>query len=188
MVDIYTARDARVASAVTGGSGRFATPWGEGLVVVRQGRLAGVELPPVLATEPSEIHKNPEEGDRAVVARWVKALETYFSGGRLSWTAEEIELDRRETGPFRRAVYGALLTVPAGVTVSYGALAEMAGFPRAARAVGTAMASNPIPIVVPCHRVIKSDGSLGRYGNDPSWKERLLAHELKYADRGVTRR
>jgi methylated-DNA-[protein]-cysteine S-methyltransferase len=134
------------------------------------------------------VHQDIGDRDRAVVARWVDALEAYFHGERLSWTAEEIDLERRETGPFRRAVYETLLTVPAGVTVSYGALAEMAGFPRAARAVGTAMASNPIPVVVPCHRVIRSDGSLGRYGDDPSWKERLLAHELKYADRDVARR
>jgi methylated-DNA-[protein]-cysteine S-methyltransferase len=148
--------------------------------------LAAVELPPVLATEPSEVYKDAEERDRAVVARWVDALAAYFRGERLSWTAEEIGLDQRDTGSFRRAVYESLLTVPAGATVSYGALAEMAGFPGAARAVGTAMASNPIPIVIPCHRVIRSDGGLGRYGNDPSWKDRLLAHELKHADKGVT--
>ncbi len=53
----------------------------------------------------------------------------------------------------------------------------MAGFPRAARAVGTAMANNPIPVVVPCHRVIRADGSLGSYGDDPSWKPKLLEHE-----------
>ena len=145
-------------------------------------------MPPVLATESSEVHRDTTDRDRAVVAKWVDALEAYFRGERLSWTAEEIDLDRRETSSFRRAVYETLLSVRAGVAVSYGALAEMAGFPRAARAVGTAMAGNPIPIVVPCHRVIRADGSLGRYGNDPSWKERLLAHELEYADRGVARR
>jgi methylated-DNA-[protein]-cysteine S-methyltransferase len=150
--------------------------------------LAGVELPPVLATESPEVDQVKGDRDRAVVAKWVDALEAYFRGERLSWTVEEIDFDRREMNSFRRAVYETLLTVPAGVAVSYGALAEMAGFPRAARAVGTAMASNPIPIVVPCHRVIRADGSLGRYGDDPSWKERLLTHELRYADRGVARR
>jgi len=64
-----------------------------------------------------------------------------------------------------------------------GTLAEMAGYPRAARAVGNAMASNPIPVVVPCHRVVRSDGSLGRYGDDPAWKERLLDHEQKHVAR-----
>ncbi len=70
-------------------------------------------------------------------------------------------------GVFEQAVYEALLSVPAGETVSYGELAEMAGYPRAARAVGNAMAANPIPIVVPCHRVIRSDGSHGQVRQRP---------------------
>ncbi len=70
--------------------------------------------------------------------------------------------------------------------MSYGELAEMAGYPRAARAVGNAMASNPIPIVVPCHRVVRSDGTLGNYGNDPTWKERLLEHERLHVAGSVT--
>lgn len=101
----------------------------------------------------------------------------------MSWSAQEVELDTLPVGEFVRQVYAALLDVPVGETVSYGRLAQMAGHPRAARAVGTAMATNPIPVVIPCHRVIRSDGSLGRYGSDPSWKERLLAHERRYAHR-----
>jgi O-6-methylguanine DNA methyltransferase len=167
-------------------------------VTVWQGRLAGVELPPLAgpgvpgsleagARSAEAGHGSGDAGsqrDQQLLERWVGELERYFRGERLSWTAEEIALDHRAMSAFTRAVYETLLTVPAAVTVSYGVLAEMAGFPGAARAVGTAMATNFIPIVVPCHRVIKSDGSLGRYGSDSTWKERLLAHERRYAEGG----
>ncbi len=83
---------------------------------------------------------------------------------------------------FHKAVYKALLTdVPTGQTVTYGELAELAGNPQAARAVGTAMRKNPIPIIVPCHRVLQSGGGLGGYmgnGDDGQrMKKWLLRHE-----------
>ena len=164
-------------------------------MTVWQGRLAGVELPPLVGEGKAGGRESSPGGcgaalgsgdagarrDRGLVERWVGELESYFRGERLSWTMDEVGLEGPTMSAFTRAVYETLLTVPAGVTVSYGTLAEMAGFPRASRAVGTAMATNPIPIVVPCHRVIRSDGSLGKYGSDPAWKERLLAHERRHA-------
>jgi len=157
--------------------GRFATPWGEGLATVWQGRLAAVELPPLgeSVDDVSDVCADP--ADRRSLDRWVSQLEAYFRGERLCWAPDEVHLEQWAMTPFQRAVYETLLSVPAGMTVSYGALAAAAGYPRAARAVGSAMAANEIPVVVPCHRVIRSDGSLGQYGDDPTWKERLLAHE-----------
>ncbi len=67
--------------------------------------------------------------------------------------------------------------VPFGATVSYLELAERSGSPRASRAVGTAMATNPLPIVVPCHRVLRTGGALGGYGGGIEAKRHLLAHE-----------
>ncbi len=176
--------------ARTAVDGPFATPWGKGLVTVSHGRLVGVELPPLGELPPAQ-RDDPslvDPADQVALKHWGAELEAYFRGERLSWNAEEIGLDEWPANEFARSVYETLLGVPAGLTVSYGTLAEMAGFPRAARAVGTAMATNPIPIVIPCHRVIRSDGSLGRYGNDPTWKERLLAHERRYAGQGGGRR
>ena len=121
--------------------------------------------------------------DMEALARWIEALEAYFRGERLSWSADELPLEQLAAGPFERAVYAALLSVPAAQTVSYGELAEWAGYPRAARAVGNAMAANPVPIVIPCHRVIRADGTLGNYGNDPAWKrllQRARAHKRRY--------
>jgi methylated-DNA-[protein]-cysteine S-methyltransferase len=121
-------------------------------------------------------------GDREAAKYWTAGLESYFRGERLSWTLAEVPLDRLGVSGFARRVYTALLEVPAGTTVTYGELARMAGHPGAARAVGTAMAGNPVPIVVPCHRVVRADGSLGEYGDDPRWKPILLAHERRHAE------
>jgi O-6-methylguanine DNA methyltransferase len=163
---------------------RYETSWGPGWVWVSEGRLVAVDLPETRGgvtreTTAADRADEPEVSrvDRLASRRWVAELEAYFRGERMAWTAEEISLDTLVPEPFAHAVYVALLTVPAGETVAYGELAEMAGYPRAARAVGNVMAANPIPVVIPCHRVIRADGTLGNYGNDPAWKKRLLEHE-----------
>jgi methylated-DNA-[protein]-cysteine S-methyltransferase len=182
---------------VEGVESRFATPWGDGVVTVRKGSLIAVDLPVTAGLgETARSQRAPAEArgaredrsDRATADGWAEQLESYFRGERLSWTAKEVGLDDLAVGAFARGVYATLLSVPAAVTVSYGDLAEMAGHPRAARAVGTAMACNPIPIVIPCHRVIRSDGSLGNYGDDPALKERLLAHEREHSPVSVGER
>jgi O-6-methylguanine DNA methyltransferase len=111
-------------------------------------------------------------------SRWVLALEKYFSGERVSF-ALDVDAYAAAHGftDFERAVYRALARVPYGEAVSYRDLAREAGRPHAYRAVGSAMARNALPVILPCHRVIKNDGRLGFYGDDPAWKERLLALE-----------
>jgi len=86
-------------------------------------------------------------------------------------------LDFEGVSPFLRAVWEAAREIPHGQTCSYGELAARAGRPGAARAVGQAMARNPWPIIVPCHRVVASDGGLGGYGGGLDMKERLLRLE-----------
>jgi len=166
-------------------SRRFRTNWGEGRITIRDGRLVGVELPPLDAETGAEDRRTAGQrvssDDIWALETWVEALESYFRGERLSWSEDEVPLHDLGVGRFEEAVYSALVLVPAATTVSYGELAAMAGHPRAARAVGNAMASNPVPIVIPCHRVIRADGTLGRYGRDPAWKERLLQHERRFA-------
>lgn len=78
---------------------------------------------------------------------------------------------------FQRHVYRAVLSIPRGSTLSYRQVAELAGSPGAARAVGNAMRRNPFPVIIPCHRVIRSDGSPGGYSGPAGMKERLLALE-----------
>lgn len=107
-----------------------------------------------------------------------RELEDYFAHRRQSF---DLPLDFRLTQGFRREVLGYLPSIAYGHTVSYAALAAMTSSPRAVRAVGTACARNPLPLVVPCHRVIRTDGSQGAYLGGPEAKATLLALELELA-------
>jgi len=103
-------------------------------------------------------------------------IDEYFAGRRRQFTVP-LDLDEA-AAPFRRQVLETLFDeVGYGETVTYGELAERAGRPGAARAVGSAMATNPVPIVVPCHRVLGAAGSLGGYGGGLAMKRALLALE-----------
>jgi methylated-DNA-[protein]-cysteine S-methyltransferase len=113
-----------------------------------------------------------QEGSAPTVVR--KAFDDYFSGDLLA--IERIECATNGT-PFQQQVWNALLTIPVGQTLSYGALALRIGKPDAVRAVGLANGANPISVVVPCHRVIGTDGSLTGYGGGLDRKRWLLAHE-----------
>ena len=110
----------------------------------------------------------------ATVARAELQLDEYFAGRRESF---ELDVDLRATAPFARTVLEELARVPYGQTTTYGTLAARVGAPRAARAVGTVMNRNPIPIVLPCHRVLGANGSLTGYGGGLPLKERLLRLE-----------
>lgn len=105
-------------------------------------------------------------------------LERYFSGDEASFRDV---LDLSGATPFARAVYEATRSIPLGETRSYSWVAERIGRPQAARAVGQAMAANPICIVVPCHRVIGRDGRLCGFGGGLEMKRRLLDLEARIA-------
>jgi methylated-DNA-[protein]-cysteine S-methyltransferase len=100
-----------------------------------------------------------------------REIEEYFAGQRRGF---DLPLDFSLAKGFRRVVLSRLPDIPYGRTASYAAVAVAAGNPRAARAVGTACATNPLPVVVPCHRVIRADGSFGGYLGGPAAKELLL--------------
>lgn len=107
----------------------------------------------------------------------VRQIQAYFKGALKDFT---IPLDLVGT-PFQMKVWKTLLEIPYGQTISYAELARRIGQPKAIRAVGGANGKNPIPLVVPCHRVIGSDGSLTGYGSGIEIKSALLALEKKYA-------
>ena len=108
--------------------------------------------------------------DPDAVAPVLTELERYFAGELRTFSTP---LDLRGAGAFDAAVWSAARQIPYGETVSYGELAGMAGHPRAARAAGNAMARCPFSPVVPCHRVIHADGSIGGWGAD-TWVKRWL--------------
>jgi methylated-DNA-[protein]-cysteine S-methyltransferase len=101
-----------------------------------------------------------------------RQLDEYFAGRRHGF---EVPLDWQLSKGFRRTVLEHLaVDVDYGTTASYGTLARLSGSPKAVRAVGTTCATNPIPVVVPCHRVVRSDGTLGGYRGGPAAKRALL--------------
>jgi methylated-DNA-[protein]-cysteine S-methyltransferase len=104
----------------------------------------------------------------------VRQLSEYFSGKRRKF---EFGVSLLEGTDFEKTVWKQLARIPFGETRSYGELARAAGVPGAARAVGRAMGKNPLPIVLPCHRVIRSDGSLGGFGMGIDAKQDLLKLE-----------
>ena len=103
-----------------------------------------------------------------------RELDEYFAGRRRTF---DVPLDWALTRAFRREVLRATAAIPYGETASYRHVATAAGSPGAVRAAGTALATNPVPILVPCHRVLRSDGGLGQYRGGTDAKERLLALE-----------
>lgn len=159
---------------------RLDTPIGELLIAADdQGRLAAVCFPPL--ADPQAVlsrvcgvkaarlqpHHDP--------AGATTALRAYFAG-------QLDAIDRLPVAPigtpFQQEVWAALRGIPCGTTTSYGVLARQLGRPDASRAVGLANGSNPVAIVIPCHRVIGANGSLTGYGGGLDRKRWLLAHEV----------
>jgi methylated-DNA-[protein]-cysteine S-methyltransferase len=105
-----------------------------------------------------------------------RQLEEYFDRRR---TVFDLPLDLRLSAGFRRSVLTYLPAIGYGETVSYQSVAAAVDNPKAVRAVGTACATNPLPVVIPCHRVIRSDGQIGAYLGGPEIKHRLLDLEAR---------
>lgn len=112
--------------------------------------------------------------DRARLDEAARELDEYFRGTRRTF---DLPLDLRLASGFRRHVLEGLPSLAYGHTASYSDVAQQAGSPRAVRAVGTACATNPLPLVVPCHRVIRSDGQIGNYAGGVGAKRALLTLE-----------
>lgn len=123
----------------------------------------------------------PGDPDPAPFAGAIRELDAYFAG-RLD--RFDLALDLAGT-PFQRAVWERLMEIPCGSTTTYAELARAVGRPHAVRAVGAAVGRTPVPIVVPCHRVLGSDGSLTGYRGGLAFKRALLDHERGVA--GSTR-
>lgn len=116
----------------------------------------------------------PEPGSTDAAAAATEQLDAYFDGDLMDF---DLPLDWRLVRGFTRDALHAVLEIPYGETAGYGEVAAMAGVDRAGRAVGTACASTPFSIVVPVHRVVRADGSIGEYGGRPDIKRFLLDHE-----------
>jgi len=146
----------------------YVTDLGVGRVVIVGDLPLRLDLPdPAVAAPPG----SPS-------SRWTSLLERYFAGERVAFDLDvDAFAEVRGFTDFELDVYRALARVPYGTAVSYRELAAAAGRPLAYRAVGSAMARNQLPVILPCHRVVRNDGRLGQYGDDPAWKEHLLRLE-----------
>ena len=135
--------------------------------------LAALEF----AEEPGEMSLGPSpppDSMDPVIGRVVKELYGFFAGVPTDF--RDLPLDLQGT-PFQLRVWQELRRIPWGDTISYRELARRAGSPKAFRAVGQANACNPIPIIIPCHRIISADGGLGGYSSGMARKRWLLEHE-----------
>jgi methylated-DNA-[protein]-cysteine S-methyltransferase len=149
----------------------FESPLGPLTLVGEAGGLSGLRFPgrgPAL----DEAAHRPDTFGAAV-----EQLEEYFAGERRRF---ELDLDLRGT-PFQQAVWQRLLELPFGTRISYAELAALIGRSDRVRAVGGAVGATPVPIVVPCHRVVGSDGSLTGYGGGLQRKQALLDLEGRVA-------
>jgi len=151
---------------------RYASPLGPMILAASERGLAGVwfdgqrHLPDCGGWAPAPQHP--------VLLAALSALERYFDGAPAGF---DLPLDVAGGTPFQQSVWRALLSIPRGGTISYGRLAERAGCPAAVRAVGAAVGRNPLSIVVPCHRVVGSNGSLTGYAGGLERKRALLRLE-----------
>lgn len=151
---------------------RYASPLGPMIVAATSRGLAGLwfddqrHLPD---------HSSwPQAPSHPVLQRAIAQLDAYFAG---ECQAFDLELDLGGGTDFQQSVWRALLDIPRGTTISYGGLSKQVGKPVAMRAVGAAVGRNPISIVVPCHRVLGSDGSLTGYAGGLERKRALLQLE-----------
>lgn len=151
------------------------SPVGDLLLVANETHLTGVRFAP----HPKDMtargwQRSPAGTPSDGILRQAREqLEAYFAG---DMTTFDVPLGPTGT-PFQMQVWNALRGIPFGETISYGELARRLGDPKAMRAVGAANGKNPIPIIVPCHRVIGADGSLTGFGGGIDRKRWLLTHE-----------
>jgi O-6-methylguanine DNA methyltransferase len=155
------------------------TAWGWMGVAASEAGLLGTTLPassrqqaldPLLQRCPTA-----EEGSSSILASMQQKLLRYFSGEDVRF--EDVTLDVSGATRFQTRVWDIVRSIPRGLVASYGWVAVQAGSPRGDRAVGQVMASNPFPVVVPCHRVVGQDGRLTGFGGGLDMKRRLLELE-----------
>jgi methylated-DNA-[protein]-cysteine S-methyltransferase len=151
--------------------------WDVGLLV-RATQRGVREIKFITLAEARELRKSEPPRDAiAWMPELLEALEDYLAGKRVSF--DDFPIDLSQQPPFRRRVQEACRKIPYGKTLSYAQLAAKAGKPAAVRAVGSAMSHNPLPILIPCHRVLHSDGRIGGFSaiGGISLKQRLLEME-----------
>lgn len=170
----------------------FPTAGGTFGFVAERGRLLATFLPESvgrlrkrLAGEWPDAVEHPD-----ALPAFRKQVEAYFMGERSTFSVESIKIDLSHFTPFQQSVLEACRNIAYGRTASYADLARAVGRPGAARAVGSTMARNPLPLIIPCHRVLRADGSLGGFSSREgvAEKKRMLSLEQDAPTPAVRRR
>lgn len=161
------------------------TEWGEVLLAGNSRGLCGLMLPPASPCDPHERAQKRWPGAQhaaSLLQDLQGQIAEYFRGEYVEFAAS---VDLLDVGEFQRRVLQACRLIPYGQTVTYAELARAIGQPAAARAVGAALKENPIPLVIPCHRVILRNGALGGFSAEQGvkLKKRLLALEAEVCAR-----
>ncbi len=159
---------------------RFATPFGAGMVACSSATIVRIWLPSLerenLAACVHADFPDAKETKGSPGESTARQIEALFDGHDVS--SELLANLAWPSGTsFQSAVLQACVRIPRGTVWSYARLAEASGYPGRARAAGTVMATNPLPLIIPCHRVVRSDGTLGHYGGGTEMKRWLLERE-----------
>lgn len=150
------------------------TPDGEFIARYSEFGLVGVEFP----AKQTRSTAPPKATSSAPIRRWHNATTAAIKATLAGRAVKELPpLDFSAGTEFQRAVWQAMQKIPAGQTRSYGEIARLIGRPKAVRAVGGACGANPIPVLVPCHRVLAANGKIGGFSGGLDWKRLLLERE-----------
>ncbi|MDX1448834.1 MAG: methylated-DNA--[protein]-cysteine S-methyltransferase [Acidimicrobiia bacterium] len=186
-----------LGTGLADGYAPFDSPLGEVIVSFNLAGVSSVDLP----DEDPESRFAVRFGRRMIPARPPRGWEAKINRAIERGTPGDLPVDLRSVTPFRRAVLEMTAAIPRGQVRSYGWLAVQVGNEGATRAVGSTMASNPVPLIVPCHRVVRADGTLGNYslggpenkrellareGTDPDWLESLAGRGVRYVGSDTT--
>ena len=165
---------ALLGAGVVDGYARYHSPVGEVIVSFNRTGVSSVDL----ADDDPEARFTERFGREMTPARPPQGWDVKIGRAIERGTLGDLPIDFRSVTPFRRSVLEITASIPRGQVRSYGWLAHQIGNDGATRAVGSTMASNPVPLIVPCHRVVRTDGAIGNYSlGGPHIKRELLAHE-----------
>lgn len=163
---------------------RFSNEYGEWVGVFTQAGLSQLFLPGSGALDRLGQMDEGEAGEGMGYGRDLERVVERLLYGQEGRNRIEFPLDLTSGTAFQQRVWRQLLEIPGGELVTYQELAKAVGKPMAARAVGNACGRNPIPLLIPCHRVVRSNGEPGGYSAGLDWKERLLKVERRFAQPG----
>ena len=153
------------------------TPWGKFKVAVSKKGIVSIAFPGQVLRFHSDNSKQFSKTAKLVEMELVR----YLKGGKENW--KKIPIDQSHATPRQKQMFKALSRIPAGEVRTYEWLAKKCGIPKGPRAMGGVLGSNPIPIICPCHRIVRKDGSLGGFSAGLAWKKKLLIHEGSFAQR-----